>query len=253
MPAGGATAAEAELAARLPGVIARLRRLDPEVQGLVAAFLQEVTGAMTWDLEHFPREDAGRLAALAEQEELEEYCRLAGGTAGRLWTRLLARGRLPGWERMEARGVAYGKGLQLINILRDLPRDLRIGRCYLPRADLESLGLAPADLLEPGRAPRLRPLFGRLVGRSRELLGEGRHYLLALPRRAPRLRLATALPLAIGLETLEALDREKAILDPERRVKIDRRAVRRLVAGLLVRLGSNRALDRFLGRRSGAP
>ena len=251
VPAAGATPAERELAARLPRVIACFRRLPPGPRELVAHFLDQVTGAMRWDLDHFPPEDSGRLAALEGEEELEEYCRLAGGTAGSLWTRLLAREGLPGWERMEEQGVAYGKGLQLINILRDLPRDLRIGRCYLPRTALEPLGLAPGELLRPGTAPRLLPLHRRLVHRARELLGQGRAYLLALPRNAPRLRLATALPLAIGLETLAALEREKEILDPLRRVKIGRPAVRRLVAGLLLRCWSHRALARYLDRLGG--
>ena len=61
----------------------------------------------------------------------------------------------------EELGVRFGKGLQLVNILRDLPADLRNGRCYLPADKLAEAGLAPADLLTRERnqiTPALRPL-----------------------------------------------------------------------------------------------
>jgi len=52
-------------------------------------------------------------------------------------------------------GVRFGKGLQLVNILRDLPRDLRQGRCYLPTERLARVQLTPlgfADTQKPRRA-----------------------------------------------------------------------------------------------------
>jgi len=40
---------------------------------------------------------------------------------------------------------SVGKGLQLVNILRDLPADLRNGRCYLPEEPIGEARLAPSD------------------------------------------------------------------------------------------------------------
>ena len=37
-------------------------------------------------------------------------------------------------------GIRYGKGLQLVNILRDIPQDLRNGRCYIPLSFLGEVG-----------------------------------------------------------------------------------------------------------------
>ena len=50
---------------------------------------------------------------------------------------------------MEARGIRFGKGLQLTNILRDIAQDVRLGRCYLPRTELAALGVQPQQLLDP--------------------------------------------------------------------------------------------------------
>ena len=83
------------------------------------------------------------------------------GCVGEFWTdvHVAHRPRLAGWEpaAMRARGVRFGKALQMTNVLRDVPSDLASGRCYLPAAELAPLGLAPADLLDPAdRAARAR-------------------------------------------------------------------------------------------------
>src|SRR5205814_2942737 len=57
---------------------------------------------------------------------------------------------------MRARGVRFGKALQMTNVLRDVPRDLGAGRCYLPARDLAALGLTPADLFDAERSEERR-------------------------------------------------------------------------------------------------
>ena len=57
---------------------------------------------------------------------------------------------------MRARGVRFGKALQMTNVLRDVPADLASGRCYLPAAELAALGLAPARPAGSGGARRAR-------------------------------------------------------------------------------------------------
>ena len=84
---------------------------------------------------------------------------------------------------MRSYGARFGQGLHLVNVLRDLPRDLRLGRCYLPRADLAGLGLAPVDLLSPTVLPRVRPLLDTLIHEALACLDDGRAYALAVPRR----------------------------------------------------------------------
>ena len=126
-----------------------------------------------------------------------------------------------------ANGVRFGKGLQLVNILRDLPADLRRGCCYLPAERLASLPLAPAELLEPANEPRLRPLYDGYLDRAEGHLRAGWAYTNALPRRSVRLRLACSWPILIGLETLQLL-RTGKVLDPRQRIKVSRQRVRQL-------------------------
>ncbi len=208
--------------------------------------LATLTSGMVFDLQRFPGEDGTTLAALDTVEELDRYTYLVAGCVGPFWTVLHVahRPRLAGWdrERMSAEAVRFGKALQLTNVLRDAPRDLRHGRCYLPARDLAALGLRPADLLDPSAAPRARPLVRRLLGLTLDHYDAGWRYTLAVPRAEWRMRLACAWPLLIGLATLRALAAHPAPLAADPPVKIPRRAVRALLARSLVTVWSNAAL-----------
>jgi len=154
------------------------------------------------------------------------------GCVGEFWTRicrahLFARATLDD-SFLLANGVRFGKGLQLVNILRDLPSDLRQGRCYLPAERLAGCGLSPADLSQPANAPRLHPLYDALLDRAQAHLLAGWDYTNALPRWSVRVRLACAWPILIGIETIRLL-RSGNPLDPSQRLKVSRRQLKRLL------------------------
>jgi farnesyl-diphosphate farnesyltransferase len=238
--------AERTLLARLPEVLAAYRALETSDRALARSVLLTLTQAMEDALERFPPETAGRVGALETEADLDRYTYMNAGCVGEFWTDLvvLHRPRCAGWDvpRMRARGARFGQGLQLVNVLRDLPRDLRIGRCYLPRLELARLELDPRALLDPQAIQRVRPLLERLAAQARNHLGEGLAYTLAVPRREARLRLACAWPLLIGLATLARLREAAALLDPAVVVKVPRPAVRRLLVRSAARVWSNRGL-----------
>jgi farnesyl-diphosphate farnesyltransferase len=125
-------------------------------------------------------------------------------------------------------GVRFGKGLQLVNILRDLPSDLRQGRCYVPAERLAGVGLRPVDLFQPENEPKLRPLYHEYLDHARAHLAAGWTYTNALPRGHVRVRLACAWPILIGARTLESL-RAANPLDGAQRVKVSRKEVRQIL------------------------
>ena len=235
---GGQTAAERALLARLPDALAAYRALDPGDRERALALLLTLTQAMLEALERFPPEMGHRVGALETRAELDRYVQLNAGCVGEFWTDMVAahRPRCARWDlpAMRARGARFGQGLQLVNVLRDLPRDLRIGRCYLPREELARLGLTPQDLLNPATLPRVRPLLDALIDEAVTRLDEGRLYTLAVPRREARLRLASLWPLLIGLGTLARLRRAENLLDPAVTVKVPRGEVRGLLARSVV-------------------
>jgi farnesyl-diphosphate farnesyltransferase len=246
--------AERELLTRVPEALARVDRLPAGDRDAVRGVLGTITDGQLFDLERFPGEDASTLAALDSLEELDRYTYLVAGCVGEFWTvmHLAHRPRLARWDRgaMSARGVRFGKALQMTNVLRDVPADLRHGRCYVPARELAPLGLSPRDLLDPASAARARPVLDRLLGAALAHYDEAWRYTAAIPRAEWRMRLACAWPLLIGLATLAAIGAHPAPLAAERPVKISRRAVRAILARSTLAVWSNTALRAEAARLS---
>jgi farnesyl-diphosphate farnesyltransferase len=137
---------------------------------------------------------------------------------------------------MSELGVQFGKGLQLINVLRDMPKDLRMGRCYLPVAD-------PQALLDPANFEAVKPTYHRWLDAAVAHLDAGWDYTLAIPRRQARLRLACIWPIWIGLKTIARL-RVANPLDPTRRIQVSRGEVYWLMAQSVAECRWDGALQR---------
>ncbi len=255
-----ALAAERTLLARVEEAVSILDAFEPGDRKHIRDVLAVITSGQELDLKRFASAGPGRpVIALAAAAELDDYTYRVAGCVGEFWTRMcvahlfsVPRDPLdplapPSW--FEACGVRFGKGLQLVNILRDLPRDLRQGRCYLPADALAQAGLKPADLLEPLNETRLRPVYDHWLQQAQSHLEAGWRYTCALPMGAVRLRLACAWPILIGAQTLAAL-RTGHVLDPDRRIKIDRAGVRRIISRTIINLPFRRRWQRlFTGER----
>jgi len=71
-------------------------------------------------------------------------------------------------------------------------------------------------------------------------------YLLAIPRRCLRLRLAVLWPMLIGLATLDRLARNESWLDPARPSRVSRRWVYRMLALSWLAASSDQALRAWI-------
>lgn len=230
--------AERELLARASDSLDLLAHTPPANRDLIRAVLATIISGQELDLRRFQGGSARNIIALASPADLEDYTYRVAGCVGEFWTRVCfanlelhcARNE----QEMCALGIRFGKGLQLINILRDLPRDLREGRCYLPESDLKSASLTPSQLLDPRHELELRPVFDQWLEVAREHLRAGWTYTNAHARRHSRLRLSCALPILIGARTLDLLG-TGPILDPRQRIKVSRGAVRGLILAAILR------------------
>jgi farnesyl-diphosphate farnesyltransferase len=242
---GPAAGAERRLLERIGEAVGRLDALRGPDGVEVRRVLATIATGQIFDLERFPGEDAAHLTALATRVDLDRYTYLVAGCVGEFWTALHVAHRraLASWDvgRMSAEGARFGKALQLTNVLRDMPRDLRSGRCYLPADELAACGVGPASLLDPARSPAARPLLEDLLDTALGHYDVAWRYTLAIPRREWRMRLACAWPLAIGLATLTAFAR---VPDPLAAppVKISRVELRRLLGRASLAACSNRLL-----------
>ena len=242
----GVSPEERSLLQSAEDLFALLESLPDCDQERVRRVVITLTLGMELDLRTFPAEDSGELGVLNTPDDLDCYTYLVAGCVGEFWTSVAKahEPRLAGWntEEMTVLGVRFGKALQLTNVLRDIPRDLRIGRCYLPENDLAAEGLAPADLMGPANASRARSVLMPWIRTALAHFNSAESYVLCTPRRCFRMRLAALWPILLGLATLEKLARNDAWLDPARPSRVKRRWVYGMMARSLLAVGSDTLL-----------
>jgi farnesyl-diphosphate farnesyltransferase len=152
-----------ELLASAPVLVEALDALSATARGVVLLHVTRSVRGMREMLTHATHQGH----ALTSLEQLRAYCYVVAGIVGELLTdlfRLDAPALKQVSARLDAHAVAFGEGLQLVNILKDADADAREGRRFLPpdvpRAEL--FALARADLsqaqayvaaLEDGGAP----------------------------------------------------------------------------------------------------
>lgn len=189
--------AERRLLEQLPELLKKLKTHPDrkEIQQVWSLILE----GQIFDLTH-PFSDS------LNSDQLDRYTFLVAGCVGKFWTQLCLK-KIPRFtslpiQRMEELGICYGKGLQLINILRDRAEDASRGRIYILKEDVASY-----------RTKAFRAMRA------------GVEYAIAVNR--PLLRYATLLPALIGIRTL-------TLIHPDsRRVKIPRAEVYQILIAAL--------------------
>ena len=245
------TASERVLLERIEEALAVLAGFEEEDRRRIREVLRTITSGQELDLRRFMGASAERIVALRTAAELDDYTYRVAGCVGEFWTRICRAHLFPGVALDESllleRGVRFGRGLQMVNILRDLPADLRAGRCYLPSDGLARVGLRPEALLQSSNEKAFRPFYDSLLAQARGHLEAGWAYTLMLPRGMRRLRLACAWPLLLAARTLELLETENVLI-PDRRIKVSRREVRSLLLRSVLLYPFPRAWDRLFRR-----
>lgn len=224
--------AERILLERIDEALSLLRSFGAEDRQKIREVLAIITSGQELDLKRFGAAAEGRILSLATDAELDDYTYRVAGCVGEFWTKICHANLFPkaaiesAW--LLAHSVRFGKGLQLVNILRDLPQDLRKGRCYIPEPQLTSHSLRPSDLLHAASMPRFRHCYEGYLSIADGHLAAGWTYANSLPWNQIRVRLACSWPLLIGIRTVERL-RVGNILDASERIKATRAEVRWLM------------------------
>ncbi len=131
--------------------------------------------------------------------ELRAYCHLSADPVGEL---VLAAFDASSPARIEL-SDSICTALQLVEHCQDVAEDLRMGRVYLPREDLERFGCTEEDLRAAHAGPALREVLAFQTRRARELIADGLPLLAELRGRA---RFAVAAFAAGGSSALDAIE-----------------------------------------------
>ena len=192
--------AERRLMERFSEGLAWLRTMQGASLHAIQQVLQRIIHGQRLDIRRFPAD--GTLRCLQSADELDEYTWLVAGCVGEFWTEMCALEKPTSLspdvtvDQMKSWGARFGKGLQLINILRDLGEDLQDGRCYLPGFNAEDVRRNPQ---------LLQPAWKQWLHTCREHLECGLRYLQHVED--GKLRYATSLPLLIGVKTLGRMEK----------------------------------------------
>lgn len=182
--------AERRLMERFSDGLAWLGTMQGAALKSIREVLHHIIRGQILDIQRFPGD--GQVRALNNDEELDEYTWLVAGCVGEFWTEMCGIEKPDSLDvavplsQMKSWGADLGKGLQLINILRDIGEDMRDGRCYLPG------GL--------GSEAELQRVWSQWMQVCRDHLESGLLYVQHVAD--GKLRYATSLPLLLGIKTL---------------------------------------------------
>ena len=185
---------EKALMAKLPIVFEELSFLPPELRLLVDEVLLTIIKGQISDLEYFEiNASKWQVKAFKDDLQLSDYTYAVAGCVGEFWTKtgLLTQRHYSDLSEADllTSGINYGKGLQLVNILRDVQSDEEIGRCYIPN---------PFN-----RDEDLWKKRTQLIALAKSYLAEGEIYAKSLNHW--QTSFATMLPAKLGIKTLEKI------------------------------------------------
>lgn len=240
---------EAELLDGAHGPIGLLDEASEIDKKLIRRCLDIIVGGQELDLQRFSENEDGAISCLENYSEMDDYAYRVAGSVGEFWTEICLNHAFDVEDKqrqeMMDSAVRFGKALQLINILRDIPEDLSIGRCYIPEDDLREIGLSPTDLLDKANMDSFRPLMNLYIERAEDHLLEAVRYIQMIPHGQYRLRGACMIPVVIGQRTLKLL-RTENVLDGEMRIKVPRKEIKSIIRSVVLSIPSRRMSNSLL-------
>jgi phytoene synthase len=151
-------------------------------------------------------------------EALRQYCLRVASAVGLICVEIF------GYRNVQARDYAIDLGiaLQLTNIIRDVPADLRRGRVYIPLDDLRRFDVSEDDLRAGRATANVRALLAHQCDRAKEFYGKA---AAALPKPDARGLVAAQIMAAIYRDLLKSIEHAKFdVFSRRRRVSRPRQA-----------------------------
>ena len=239
-----------DLAASLSGATPGGERDLVANLGLVVGFHQGLPAGQREPIERCVKAMCGGMAEFVEtgpegldsMARVDRYCHYVAGLVGEMITDVLcdySSDIAACREELFPLGSRFGRGLQLVNILKDHPEDRRRGVTWLPRAALANGSQEPSSVPPADATGDFRILH--MVDVAREHLEAALRYTLLIPARETGVRRFLAWTLGFAALTLRRIHANPGF-ERERDVRIPRRQVYAAIAASNVALRSNRAL-----------
>ena len=118
--------------------------------------------------------------------DLDEYMYYVAGTVGYMLTELFSfyskKITPPMTDRLNMLAESFGKGLQMVNIIRDMTGDLKRGQSYIPEELLRKYKLNRQTIFEKENADKAQKLFNELIQKAVKHLDAALDYIMLIPK-----------------------------------------------------------------------
>ena len=236
-------------------VVVPLLKELPEVY---AAPVRDVTIEMCGGMAKFALRQEAALSSgwftLESVADLDEYCYYVAGIVGRLLTQLFAADTC--WindsrkAEMQKLDVSFGLALQVANIVKDCQEDSLRRVCFVPEEICRRHGFAHSyEMFAPpvGVADEVREDFDKrraavmneLVEKTWKHLEDAIAYTELIPCVKMRTRLFCLWPLFMAAENMKLIGDGASIFASEKKVKITRETVKRIIKDTMRHFYSN--------------
>ena len=230
--------AEHQLVGSAETVMANTRALPSRQRHALTRCLRIMCEGMS----RFQDEKSSR--GLATLSDLREYCYVVAGVVGEMLTELFCAHS----DEIDARraelmdqSVAFGRGLQMTNILKDIWEDREADTCWLPREVFAREGFDLSELSPQRNGQAYQAGLRTLIGVAHASLREALAYTQSIPASEVGIRRFCLWSIGLAVLTLRKIARTPAYTAGNQ-VKVSRRAVRATILFSNLAGGSNRVI-----------
>lgn len=229
----GSPPEEIDLCSQIHRVMVVLDTVPSEMRDAVLRWVTEMARGM--QIYSHRSADRDGVIAPSTTEDLQRYCYFVAGTVGHMLTELFVlemglQSDDPIAQQLNEHAEAFGTGLQLVNILKDITDDLHRGWSFVPRSLCRAQGLRNHDLADPSRRDAAHRAVVPLFDIARRNLGRALDYALAVPADQREIRLFCLLPIWLAVKTVGLAYGNDAMFTAGQAVKVTRQEVEEVIA-----------------------
>jgi farnesyl-diphosphate farnesyltransferase len=234
-----------DLLHNLPLILSVYNKFPKKVRRGISSWVVEMISGMRKYVQSKHNSSQNFLKTL---NELDDYIYYVAGTVGNLVTTLFSHYSHNITHKITDKLWKYaesvGKGLQMVNIIRDIPDDWKCNRSYMPNELLKKYDLTRQSIFDMQNLQRSKKMLDELIQISLAYLDAGLNYIVAIPKAERSIRLSCLLPVFWALQTLRHIKKNMNKFFKKEKIKISRTIIREELYFAYVTVFSNRLIQR---------
>ncbi len=244
----GLSGSESEvfLAIHMERVLNILNRKSEKIQSICHQWVMEMCRGMEI-YSHRPVGGDG-IHALMHINDLYRYCYFVAGTVGYLLTELFILENPEAFDDNNKKAMrdyaeSFGVGLQLVNILKDIGKDLKNNYSFIPRSLVPEMNYK--SLSDPTKQKQAHQMLSVIYKKAYELLDGALEYVLHVPPSLKSVRLFLLIPMWMGVKTLKYTEGNGDIFKSDTKVAISKIEVAKTLKDSMLYAQNNEAIIRI--------